>query len=165
VGTATAFKQTEVAVQNLIATSRALTTSTPDLTATALVCRFAVQVTEPEQTATPNPRDSRDPFVVRYGSEVEIEIIVRNIGDCDWQSGVYLQFVSGQSFESPLLINMEEAKITRIGETALFVFSGRAVYTPTTLRPGLHTGKWEVRLSDGKPIGTVNIQLYIFGAG
>ncbi|MFN8419748.1 MAG: protein kinase [Anaerolineae bacterium] len=165
VGTATAFMQTQIAVQNLIATSRALTTSTPDLTATALNCRFAFQVVEPEQTATPNPANSRDPFVVRYGSQVEFDIAIRNNSDCEWQPGVFLRYLDGQSFESPLRINMDEAKITGIGETAKFTFKGRAVYTPTTLRPGLHKGTWEVRLSDGKLLGTLTLQLYIFGGG
>jgi hypothetical protein len=75
---------------------------------------------------------------------------------------VFLRFLEGQQFGSPLRIEAKDSKPVRPGEDLAFVFKGIARIQGGTPR-GLASGTWEVRLSDGKLIGTLDILVYVYG--
>jgi hypothetical protein len=160
VATQTAFAITQSAVETAIATLRAGTTPTPDFTKTAEACRFTFEVVSP--VGEPGPTDFNDPRLRRVGTDVEFEVVIRNTSDCDWQPGVFLRFLEGQQFGSPLRIEAKDSKPVRPGEDLAFVFKGIARIQGGTPR-GLASGTWEVRLSDGKLIGTLDILVYVYG--
>ena len=159
--TVTSIFKTQQALEAVIATERAKTTPTPDYTKTAQVCRFNFKLISP--VGDIDPRDSKDIRVKKRGSTVELDIEIRNDSDCDWAPGVTLRYASGERFDSPLLIDSEEKALnvsTKPSETVKFKFKGTAINTG---KPGLGVGKWEVRLADGKLLGTIDISLYVYG--
>jgi serine/threonine protein kinase len=163
--TVTSIFKTQAALEAVIATQRANLTPTADYTQTAQVCRFDFKLISP--VGEIDPRNSQDIRVKKRGSNVELDIVIRNDGDCDWTPGVYLSYVdkSGERFDSPTKIVSEETaenKTITPGETVLFKFKGKAITDKPTTR-GLTTGKWEVRLSDSKLIGTIDISLWVYG--
>jgi serine/threonine-protein kinase len=160
IATETALAQTRSAVETAVATLRVGTTPTPDFTKTAQACRFQFSLVSP--LGEPNPNVSGDVRVKRVNSDVEYEIVIRNDSDCDWGAGVFLKFLEGERFASPLRIEAQESQTVRPGEELRFTFKGKAIKENGRPR-GLASGVWEVRLSDGKLLGTIDIMVFVFG--
>ncbi len=114
-------------------TQFALVTPTPNYTATALLCRSQYSIV---RQATPD----RDP--IRANTDFERVITLRNTGDCDWLPGMYLKYRSGEAFDAPLKIVMENTDPIPPGGEARFTFRG---HTPR--KGNTYSGIWEVRLS------------------
>lgn len=160
IATETALAQTRSAVETAVATLRVGTTPTPDFTKTAQACRFQFSLVSP--LGEPDPSVTGDIRVKRVNSDVEYEIVIRNDSDCDWGAGVFLKFLEGERFASPLRIEAQESKVVRPGEELKFTFKGKAIKENGRPR-GLASGVWEVRLSDGKLLGTIDIMVFVFG--
>ncbi len=134
-------------------TQRALTSPTPDYTATARVCKNEYEFIAP---LAPTPAAPRDP--IRANTRFEREVILRNIGDCDWLPGASLNYLDGERFNAPRRVEMVNADPVRPGGEARFVLSGT---TPS--RGGVYTGRWEFRLAGGvlvEPV--VAISFFVF---
>jgi len=114
-------------------TQFALVTPTPNYTATALLCRSQYSVV---RQTTPD----RDP--IRANTDFERVVTLRNTGDCDWLPGMYLKYRSGEAFDAPLKIVMENTDPIPPGGEARFTFRG---HTPR--KGNTYSGLWEVRLS------------------
>jgi eukaryotic-like serine/threonine-protein kinase len=122
---------------------------TVDYTATALLCR-------PEFLLLREKAPEREP--IRANTNFEYELIVRNTGNCDWLPGTYLSYSSGERFQASSKIIMENKTPVPPNGEARFIFKGR-----TPVKGGLYTGKWEVRLADGKLLDPLlNISFFAY---
>jgi serine/threonine-protein kinase len=149
--TATGIQQTLVA---FFETQRASTTPTVDYTATAQVCKNAYLVILPEK---PSPQNA-----IPGGTSFEKDVVLRNIGDCDWLPGLYLSFLKGEQFSAPRRIDMLNKDPVKPGQEGRFRFQGIA---PVKGNPS-YSGIWEVRLAGGKlvppPTGTEGAEIAFF---
>jgi serine/threonine-protein kinase len=134
--TATVVQQTIVA---FFETQRALTSPTPDYTATARLCVLEYELIAPEP---PDPLAPKNP--IRVNTPLETEVILRNTGNCDWLPGTSINYVEGERFNLPRRIEMSNTEPVRPGEQARFPLRGR---TPS--QGGVRMGQWEVRNSGG----------------
>lgn len=152
--TATRVQETLIA---FFETQRALTTPTPNYTETARVCQNRYRLLKP---LAPDPVNPEAP--IRAGQNFEQEIVLRNTGDCDWLPGMFLRYLEGESFESPLVIAVSGADLIRPGEDARFIMRGRAPDRPAT---PVQTGRWEVRLTGNVLVPPpVEISFYVYGS-
>ncbi|RMF53819.1 MAG: hypothetical protein D6749_01300, partial [Chloroflexota bacterium] len=134
--TATVVQQTIVA---FFETQRALTSPTPDYTATARLCVLEYELIAPEP---PDPLAPKNP--IRVNTPLETDVILRNTGNCDWLPGTSINYVEGERFNLPRRIEMSNTEPVKPGEEARFPLRGR---TPSL--GGVRLGQWEVRNSGG----------------
>jgi serine/threonine protein kinase len=127
--TATVVQQT---LDSFFLTQKAQTTPTVDLTGTAERCIKAYRqiVDKPPQ---------QDP--IKANTEFSRQVVLRNTSNCDWQPGMYLSYISGEQFNAPIKIDMQNQQAVKPGENATFIVAG---HTPK--KGGLDSGMWEVRL-------------------
>ncbi|MCS6871581.1 MAG: protein kinase [Anaerolineae bacterium] len=134
--TATVVQQTIVA---FFETQRALSTPTPDYTATARLCVLEYELIAPE---IPDRLAPKNP--IRANSPLESELVLRNTGNCDWLPGTSINYIEGERFNLPRRIEMSNTEPVRPGELARFPLRGR-----TPAQGGIQSGQWEVRNSGG----------------
>ncbi len=147
-GTSTSAAQTIAAI---VQTQIAQTTPTPNYTATALLCKPQYFLVSPKPPADKNP--------IKADSDFTVPIVVRNTGDCDWLPGTYLSYSSGESFNAPIKIIMDDVLPIPPNSEAHFSFKG---HTPR--KGGLYSGLWELRLApDNKLVDPpLTIQFYAY---
>ncbi|MBI5958893.1 MAG: serine/threonine protein kinase [Chloroflexi bacterium] len=118
---------TGTALANFFAT-QAAASPTPNMTQTLAVCDFQHIVVLPERyDRPPDPQDSGSPRLIPAGQEFTFEVVLENVGNCDWPSGARL------SYNEELTQNPDESVNLSAIENEC----------TTDLRPGLNFARQE----------------------
>ncbi|MBN2302876.1 MAG: protein kinase [Anaerolineae bacterium] len=104
--------------------TEAAASPTPNITQTLSACDFEyIVITPTTYPAPPTARDFNDPRLVPTGNNFEFEIVLRNVGTCEWPENVRITFNPELTANPDSSVNLEPV---------------RAACEDVPLRPGMN---------------------------